>query len=163
MKRYGLLARILEFPPVFFCFVIFFSILFILCVFLFVPFSLCYFFLVLYLLCIFSVFSPFVHPLVFFRSLCPLVSGLLFSCLFLLVCSCLCSLFSSFFCSFTRVFLPPYLCLLLLHPSSVFFSLPLIVRGVSLAFIKLENATRSPPDNEATDHCYCRSNALWGS
>jgi hypothetical protein len=118
---------------------------------------------IFFLFSIFSVFSPLVHPLVFFRSLCPLVSDLLFSCLFLLVHSCLCSLFPSFFCSFTPVFFSLLVCLLLLHLSSVFFSLPLIVRGVSLAFIKPENAMRSPPDNEATDNCYYRSNASWGS
>jgi hypothetical protein len=31
-------------------------------------------------------------------------------------------------------------------------------RGLSLAFIKPENAMQSPSDNEATDRCYCRSN-----
>jgi len=80
-------AGILKFPPLFFC-----PVVFLFCSFYFLCFPL----RPLLFLLVFFVFSPLsVSSLCFllsfvpqffllFRSLCPLVSGLLFSCLFLL-------------------------------------------------------------------------------
>ena len=117
----------------------------------------------LYLLYVFSSHSS----LSFFFILSVLWFLVSYSRVLMLVPSC--SFVSVFFISwFISVCLP--LCFspsLSVSSSSssvlCLFLTPLIVRGVSLAFIKLENATQSPPDNEVTDHCYYRGNALWGS
>jgi hypothetical protein len=62
------------------------------------------------------------------------------------------SVFPGFFCSLVSFLVPVFD-----RPYSLVF--PPSVRGLSLAFIKPENAMRLPPDNEAIlQDCYCRSN-----
>jgi hypothetical protein len=121
-------AGILKFPPLFFCPVVF---LFCSFYFLFSVFSSSSpslstgFFRVLSPLCIFSVFSPLVRPSVFFA--CP------FS-------------LSSGFWSPVLVFVPS---LSSLSSGSFYFPFSMFV-ALPLAFIKPEDAMRSPLDNEAT-------------
>ena len=112
--------------------------------------------------------------LVFFgfsHSLFDLVL-LLFSCSL----SPLSLLFSSFFLCFFTVFFSSIfslflrLCISFVPCSSVLFfcvrsSLcsfsPFLVYGLSLAFLKPENAMWSHLDNKATERCYCRRSERW--
>ena len=110
-------------------------------------------------LSVFFFFFP-LFSVMFFFSSCVCSFSLRFSPVFC-PCSCVCVLVLCL----VLCCLPPWfpsVWVLYVRSSLCSFS-PFLVHGLSLAFIKPENAMRSPPSNEVTHRCYCRSNASWGS
>jgi hypothetical protein len=110
-------------------------------------------------LSVFFFFFP-LFSVMFFFSSCVCSFSLRFSPVFC-PCSCVCVLVLCL----VLCCLPPWFpsVLVLYVRSSLCSFSPFLVHGLSLAFIKPENAMRSPPSNEVTHRCYCRSNASWGS